>query len=73
MLCRILFAVLLVVVCATGAAAGPAEDADSAYQRGDYALAERLFCPLAEQRDAKAQFNLGLMYEYGPRAQLHYN
>ena len=60
MLCRILFAVLLVVVCTIGAAAGPAEDADSAYQHGDYALAERLFRPLTEQGDAKAQLNLGL-------------
>ena len=55
---RILFAVFLVVACAIGAAAGPTEDAISAYQRGDYVLAARLFRPLAEQGDAQAQGNL---------------
>ena len=62
---RILFAVILVVACATVAAAGPREDADSALQRGDYTLAARLLRPLAEQGDASAQFNLGLMYAKG--------
>ena len=62
---RILFAVILVVACATVAAAGPREDADSALQRGDYTLAARLLRPIAEQGDASAQFNLGLMYAKG--------
>ena len=62
---RFFFAVFLVVACATVAAAGPAEDADSAYQRGDYALAARLFRPFAEQGHAKAQSNLGVMYSKG--------
>ena len=35
--------------------------------RGDYALAERLFRPLAEKGDAKAQFNLDWMYYMGQR------
>ena len=34
-----LFAVFLVVACATGAAAGPIEEAKSAHDRGNYALA----------------------------------
>ena len=62
---RILFAVFLVVACATGAAAGPREDAESAYQRGDYALAARLIHSLAEQGNATAQFNLGVLYANG--------
>jgi len=33
-----------------------------AYQRGDYATALRIFRQLAEQGHAKAQFNLGYMY-----------
>ncbi len=37
----------------------------AAYQRGDYATALREFRPLAEQGVAKAQFNLGLMYDNG--------
>ncbi len=36
-----------------------------AYQRGDYATALRIMRELADQGDALAQFNLGLMYEYG--------
>ena len=62
---RLFFAVFLVVACATVAAAGPAEEADSAYQRGDYAQAMSLWRPLAAQGNARAQFSLGLMYELG--------
>ncbi|MCH8098520.1 MAG: sel1 repeat family protein [Proteobacteria bacterium] len=36
-----------------------------AYNRGDYATALREWRPLAEQGDAEAQFNLGLMYYKG--------
>ena len=45
---RILFAVFLIVASMTGIAAGPVEDADSVYERGDGAPAERLFRFLAE-------------------------
>ena len=36
-----------------------------AYDRGDYATALREFKPLAEQGNAAAQFNLGVMYDKG--------
>ncbi len=36
-----------------------------AYEKKDYATALREWTPLAEQGDAKAQFNLGLMYHEG--------
>ena len=36
-----------------------------AYERGDYATALREFRPLAEQGNASAQNNLGVMYEKG--------
>ncbi len=36
-----------------------------AYNRGDYATALREWRPLAEQGDAKAQYNLGFMYRKG--------
>ena len=62
---RFFFAVFLVVACATGAAAGPLEEALSALESKDYALAERLLRPLAEQGDAQAQRNLGVMYANG--------
>ena len=37
----------------------------AAYQSGDHATALREFQPLAEQGDADAQFNLGVMYHEG--------
>ena len=37
----------------------------AAYQKGDYAAALREWTPLAEQGDAEAQFNLGVMYYRG--------
>ena len=46
-------------------AAQPTEEAEFAYERGDYTQAARLFTPLAEQGVAAAQFYLGLMYEKG--------
>ena len=45
--------------------AGPLEDGEAAYHRGDYAEAMRLLRPLAEQGDASAQFRLGAMYTFG--------
>ena len=37
----------------------------AAAQKGDYAAALREWTPLAEQGDAVAQFNLGVMYQQG--------
>jgi TPR repeat protein len=37
----------------------------AAYQHGDFAAALQLFQPLAEDGDASAQCNLGVMYEQG--------
>ena len=37
----------------------------AAYDRGDYTQAFEEFRSLAEQGDAKAQYNLGLMYARG--------
>ena len=36
-----------------------------AYERGNYVTAYKEWLPLAEQGDARAQFNLGLMYLNG--------
>ena len=58
-------AVLLVLTFAEPAAAGPLEDADAALKRRDYATALRFICPLAEQGDASAQYNLGVLYDNG--------
>jgi TPR repeat protein len=48
-----------------GAVAGPWEDGMAAYNRDDYVPAIRLFRPLAEQGNAKAQNVLGVMYRKG--------
>jgi TPR repeat protein len=47
------------------AGAGQFEDGQAASKRGDYSEAVRLWRPLAEQGDARAQFWLGLMYFNG--------
>ena len=62
---RFLFAVFLVVAWATVAVAASIQEAEFAYDRGDYTQAARLFRPLAEQGIASAQFNLGMMYARG--------
>jgi TPR repeat protein len=48
-----------------GASAGPWEDGMTSYNRGDYMPAIRLFRPLAEQGNAKAQHLIGVMYHRG--------
>ena len=47
---------------AQGAHAGPFEDGQAAWGRGDYATALSLWRPLAAQGNAWAQFNLGAIY-----------
>jgi TPR repeat protein len=71
MMRRLFFAMFLIVACVIGAAAesivvaDSIEEAEFAYDRGDYTQAARLFSPLAEQGIASAQFYLGLMHEKG--------
>lgn len=48
------------------------EQADAAYDRGDYALAYSIFFPLAEQGNAHAQAKLGQMYGTGHGVELDY-
>lgn len=68
---RRVFLLLSVLACAPGAgresvvAAQSIEEAEFAYDRGEYTRAARLFSPLAEQGVASAQFHLGLMHEKG--------
>jgi len=57
---------LLTLVAIRGAAvAGPLEDAEAAYGRGDYATAIPLFLLLADKGDATAQYRLGHLYDAG--------
>jgi len=65
---RITATVLLLIVSllmAGPAIAGPLEDATKAYEHGDYKTAYRLFGPLAEQGIPEAQYNLVVMYRKG--------
>jgi TPR repeat protein len=68
---RVFCVLLLVLTSAAGtslpslAAANSLEEAEFAYERGEYTQAARLFSPLAEQGVASAQFYLGLMHEKG--------
>src|ERR1700720_1417484 len=62
---RAIAAIVLVPAFATPVAAGTFEDAVDANARGDYVKALRLIRPLANDGDAAAQFNLGLMYMTG--------
>jgi len=58
--------VVLLALLWTGLAhAGPFEDGLAAHRKGDYATALRVWKPLAEQGNAVAQFNLGVMYHHG--------
>lgn len=55
----------LLLSIAVSVSAGPLEDADAAYQRGDYATALELLRPLADHGDVHAQVGLGAMYLRG--------
>ncbi len=59
------FLALVIMALAVPASAGAFEEGEAAYQRGDYATALRRWGPLAEQGDAIAQSNLGVMFEFG--------
>ena len=64
-LMRAIAAIVLVSAFAAPVAAGTFEDAVDAHARGDYAKALRLIRPLANDGNAAAQFNLGVMYLAG--------
>ncbi len=61
----IVTAIMLVLSFAAPVAAGQLEDADAAYQKGDYATALRLYRFAADQGFAYARRNLGVMYANG--------
>jgi TPR repeat protein len=58
-------AIAIVALGASRAVAGPWEDGVASYNRGDYVPAIKLFRPLAEAGNAKAQSILGVMYRKG--------
>jgi len=60
-----LTALVLLLLAVETASAGPVEDGETAYQKGDYGTALSLWRPLAEEGDAEAQRSLGQMYDFG--------
>ena len=70
---RAIAAIVLVSAFAAPMAAGTFEDAVDAHARGDYAKALRLIRPLANDGNATAQFNLGVMYLTGHGVQQDYS
>ena len=70
---RLLKLLLILCMCAAGpAAADPLEDALAASHKGDHATAIRLWRLLADQGNAVAQHNLGIMYSLGHGVPLDY-
>jgi TPR repeat protein len=61
---RLLLAASMCCSLATANAA-PMDDADAAYQRGDYAQTLNILRPLAAQGNVRAQYNIGVMYRDG--------
>ena len=56
---------LLIGLClllSVTAHAAPLDDANAAFQRGDFATAEKILLPLAEAGNAYAQYRLGMVY-----------
>ena len=62
---RLLMSVMVLVLLSVNAMAGDLEDAKAAFEQRNYVVALRLFQPLAEQGDGRAQSALGLIYENG--------
>lgn len=60
-----LLVMVLVVDSAIAVAGLSSDEPYEALQRGDFRLAAGLFYPLAEKGDARAQYNLGLLYASG--------
>ena len=62
---RLPFALALSIICLTAPAWADFKTGMDAYQRSDYATALREWQPLAEQGQAVAQYQLGLLYANG--------
>jgi uncharacterized protein len=68
-----LFLAIALILYAGSASASDFQDALAAVDRHDYATALRLWRPIAEQGDAPAQYNLGVLYRNGLGVKRDYN
>lgn len=62
---QVLLGCVLLFALSTQVIADALSDAQSAFEAGDHVKAVTLFLPLAEQGNAVAQFNLGVIYSQG--------
>lgn len=69
---HIIAASLVLLSIAAPVTAGPLEDGNAAYKRGDYAKAMRILRPLADQGDGMAEVIVGNMYYYNFGVPLDY-
>lgn len=65
--CFVSAALVALAISVFGGSAGAQkfDKGSEAYESGDFATALQEWRPLAEEGDARAQYNLGLMYELG--------
>lgn len=68
-LMRIFMAMMFLLSSILVALAGPLDDANSAYENGDFSSARNLYSQLALQGDRTAQFRLGVLYDDGKGAE----
>jgi uncharacterized protein len=66
-------AIVLSCICLAAPARADFKAGVEAHHRGDYATALREWQPLAEQGNALAQYNLGLLYDIGQGAPKDYD
>jgi uncharacterized protein len=59
------FVLLLAICCLTAPARADVQAGTDAYDRGDYETAEKEYRRAAEEGNARAQFNLGVLYAKG--------
>lgn len=72
MLYRVLVAVACAAILSSQAIAGPFEEGITAYKAANYTTALSLWQPLADRGDARAQNNLGVLYEEGRGVAMDY-
>jgi hypothetical protein len=65
-------AIALIVFVVSVACAEPLDDAQKAYERGDYETPIKIWKPLAEQGVARAQNGLGIMYYFDRSVPIYY-
>ena len=64
--------ILLMVFATPLLALGSYENGIVAFERGDYKTALKEFTDLAEQKDSRGQYGMGLMYDLGTGVSMNF-